>query len=76
MQGKEEDDDLVDFNDDPEYAGVSDSGQRASRTPPHTPDSLVSDDHEDEEDNEDEDDLEEGQETEMDTQSTNQALIE
>jgi hypothetical protein len=64
MQNKQEDD-LVDFNEDPEYVGINSSTQHTSHSPAQTPTSLVSDDNEGEEGEEDESGLEEGQETEV-----------
>ena len=63
MQDKQEDenDDLVDYNEDPELGGVPGSSQPTSHTPVQTPQSLVS---EDEDENEDRNNLEEGQDQE------------
>ena len=53
------------------------SRQHKSNTPPHTPTDLISEDSDEgEESDKDKNDLEEGQEIEMDTSSTQQALIE
>ena len=79
MMQKEEDDEITAFD---ELYGETDAGENGSRqhksyTPHHTPTDLISED-EDEGDKSDEsrNDLEEGQEIEMDSSSTQQALIE
>jgi hypothetical protein len=74
MQGKVEEDNLEDYNEDPEYANMGNAGQHPSHTPPQTPTILNNSDSE--ESDEDKDDSEEGQEIEMDTQSAQQALVE
>jgi hypothetical protein len=75
MQGKEQEDDLVDYNEDPDYAGTSSTTQHTSHSPAQTPTSLKSDESEGEEGDEDSNDLEEGQEIEMDSSSTQQSLV-
>jgi hypothetical protein len=74
MQGKVEEDNLEDYNEDPEYAYMGNAGQHTSYTHPQTPTILNNSDSE--EGDEDRDDSEEGQEIEMDTQSAQQALVE
>ena len=74
MQNKSEEE-LLDYND-LEEEKENGSGQHASHTPPQTPTDITSDENEGEEGDEDRNDLEEGQEIEMDTSSTQQALVE
>jgi hypothetical protein len=76
MQGKAEEDNLQDYNEDPEYANMGNTGKHPSHTPPQTPTGLTSDDSEGEVNDENESDLEKGQEVEMDSSSTQQALVE
>jgi hypothetical protein len=64
------------YNDLKKRKKTAQAGQRVSHSPIQSPTSLVSDENMDEGNATDEDDLEDGQETEMDTQSTQQALVE
>ncbi len=74
MQNKA-DDELIDYND-LEEEKENGLGQHTSHSPVQTPPSLKTDDSEGEIDDEDESDLEKGQEIEMDSSSTKQALVE
>ncbi len=67
----EQEDELVDYNEDLEYAANNGAGQSNSNThtPVQTPISLVSDENQGEEGEENRDDPEEGQEPEEDTRS-------
>jgi hypothetical protein len=73
MQNKS-DDELIDYNE--EEGKDNGPSQRVSRTPPESPTSLISDNDMADGDTTDENDLEEGQETEMETQSTQITLAE
>ncbi len=75
MQNEQEDE-LLDYNEDPDCAGNNGSGQHMSNTPVQSPMSLVSNENEGEEGGEDRNDLEEGQEPERDTKSAELARIE
>ena len=74
MQNKPEED-LLDYNE-LEEENEKGSGQHASHTPPHSPTDLTSEENGGEEGDTDRSNLEEGQDIEMDTSSTQQALIE
>ncbi len=60
MQGKEEEDDLEDFNENLEYASLAKLAQHPSHTRVQTPTSLISDESEGEEGDKDRNDLKEG----------------
>jgi hypothetical protein len=70
---QEQEDNLSDYNDDPEYTANNGSGQPDSHTPTQTPLNL---DSEDEGDEEDGNGLEEGQEPEEDIRSAELAQRE